>query len=134
MSRNLVIVPLLALALLTSCQSFKDKSDETKLNKLLKAYEETLRWGTLPNIYNFLDPDLREQSVAPDYLDLIKVAKVRRLTPIVPISETSVKLTIAIDYVFEDQQVERTLVDEQVWEHRDESGDWFRINPIPGFE
>jgi hypothetical protein len=129
-----VIVPLLALALLTSCQSFKDKSDETKLNKLLKAYEETLRWGTLQNIYNFLDPDLREQSVAPDYLDIIKVTKVRRLTQIVPISETSVKLTIAIDYVFEDQQVERTLVDEQVWEHRDKSGEWFRINPIPGFE
>jgi len=134
MSKNLVLVPLFALVLLTSCQSFKEKSDETKLNKLLKVYEETLRWGSLPNIYNFLDSELREQSSVPDYFELIKVTKVHRLTQIAPIDEISVTLTISIDYVFEDEQVERTLIEEQVWEQQGESGDWFRINPIPGFD
>jgi hypothetical protein len=65
---------------------------------------------------------------------MVKVTKVRRLTPVVPINETSVTLTISIDYVYEDEQVERTLVDEQVWAQQYEGGEWFRTNSIPRFK
>jgi hypothetical protein len=134
MSKNLMLAFLLAVALLTSCQAFRDKSDETKLNKLLKAYEQNLRWGSLSNIYNFLDADLRKQTSVPEELENVKVTKVRRLTPVVANNETSVTIKISIDYVFQDEQVERTLVDEQVWEQQEETGEWFRTNPIPRFE
>ena len=134
MSKNLMLASLLAVALLTSCQTFREKSDEAKLHNLLKAYAENLRWGSLPNIYNFLDADLRKQTSVPEELGNVKVTRVRRLTPVVAINETSVTLKISIDYVFEDEQVERTLVDEQVWEQQDEAGEWFRTNPIPHFE
>jgi hypothetical protein len=134
MSKNLMLVSLLAVVLLTSCQTFREKSDEMKLHNLLKVYEENLRWGSLSNIYNFLDADLRKQTPVPEELEIVKVTKVRRLTPVVPINETSVTLKISIDYVFEDELVERTLVDEQVWAQQDESGEWFRTNPIPRFE
>ena len=135
MSKNLMLAPLLAVVvLLTSCQTYREKSDEMKLDDLLKAYEKDLRWGSLPNIYNFLDADLRKQTLIPGDLENVKVTRVSRLTPVVHISETSATLTISIDYVFEDEQVERTLVDEQVWAQQDESGQWFRSNPIPRFE
>jgi hypothetical protein len=134
MSKILMLASLLAVVLLTSCQTFREKSDEMKLEDLLKVYEKTLRWGNLSNIYNFLDPDLGKQTPVPEELEIVKVTKVRRLTPVVPINETSVTLTISIDYVFEDEQVERTLVDEQVWAQQAESGEWFRTNSIPRFE
>ena len=134
MSKNLMLVSLLGVVLLAGCQMVKEKNDEMKLDKLLKTYDETLRWGNLSNIYNFLDADLRKQASVPEDLEMVKVTKVRRLTPIAPISETAVTLTISIDYVLEDEQVERTLVDEQVWEQHDETGEWFRANPIPRFE
>ena len=134
MSKNLMLVSLLGVVLLAGCQTVKEKSDEMKLDKLLKTYDETLRWGNLSNIYNFLDADLRKQASVPEDLEMVKVTKVRRLTPIAPISETAVTLTISIDYVLEDEQVERTLVDKQVWEQHDETGEWFRANPIPRFE
>ena len=134
MSKNLMLVSLLAVVLLTSCQTFREKNDQTKLHKLLKVYEKNLRWGSLSDIYNFLDPDLRKQTSVPEELENVKVTKVRRLTPVVPINETSVTLKISIDYVFEDELVERTLVDEQVWEQQDEARGWFRANPIPRFE
>ena len=135
MSKNLKLASLLAVVmLLTSCQTYREKSDEMKLDDLLRMYEKTLRWGNLPSIYNFLDADLRKQTPVPEELEIVKVTKVRRLTPVVPINETSVTLTISIDYVFEDEQVERTLVDEQVWAQQDESGEWFRTNTIPRFE
>ena len=135
MSKNLMLASLLAVvALLTSCQTYREKSDGMKLDDLLKMYEKDLRWGSLSNIYNFLDADLRKQTAVPEELEIVKVTKVRRLTQVVPINETSVTLKISIDYVFEDEQVERTLVDEQVWAQHDESGEWFRTNPIPRFE
>ena len=135
MSKNLILASLLAtVVLLTSCQTFKEKSDEMKLHDLLTMYEKNLRWGSLSNSYNFLDADLRKQTPVPEKLEIVKVTKVRRLTPVAHISETSATLTISIDYVFEDEQVERTLVDEQVWAQQDESGEWFRANSIPRFE
>jgi hypothetical protein len=125
---------LAAAVLLTSCQTIREKRDEMKLDDLLKVYEENLRWGSLPNIYNFLDADLRKQTPVPEKLEIVQVTRVHRLTPVAHISETSATLTISIDYVFEDEQVERTLVDEQVWVQQDESGEWFRANSIPRFE
>jgi hypothetical protein len=135
MSKNLMLTSLLAaVVLLTSCQAIKEMSDEIKLDDLLKMYEENLRWGSLSNSYNFLGADLREQTPVPENLEMVKVTKVRRLTPVAHISQSSATLTISIDYVFEDEQVERTLVDEQVWAQQDESGEWFRANSIPRFE
>lgn len=132
MSKNLMVVSLIAAVLLASCQTFREKSEETKLNDILRQYEKNLRWGSLSNIYSFLDADSRKQTSVPADLDNVKVTRVNRLSPVVPISETSVTLKISIDYVFEDEQVERTLVDEQVWEQQ--LGEWYRANAIPRFE
>jgi hypothetical protein len=42
---------------------------------------------------------------------------------------------VAISYILVNRQVERSLVDQQMWERKDEdSREWYRANPIPEFK
>ena len=55
-------------------------------------------------------------------------------SPPIALSEGVVNQTAKISYVLTDRQIERTLMDEQIWEYQAEEKIWYRINPIPEYK
>jgi len=133
---NLLTLLLLATALLAGCGAIEEKRSVIKLQDTLKAYEATVRWGSLRAAYDYLQPEVATANPMPDGLDNIRILSYEILTPAVSISETQVAQRVAIAYLFEDRQVQRTLTDDQIWERSGEGkGEvWHRANPIPDFK
>lgn len=126
---------LATIALLAGCKTLnlmQDKKEET-LQDRLKAYQSTVRWGYPGQAYNFLRQDIAAKTPVPENLKNISVTnyKVIRLPDLV--SENQAAQTAVIGFIFDDQQVEKTVHDQQLWEYDPEAKTWFRINPIPEY-
>lgn len=133
------ILALLSLALsLAACgtiDNVKDKRLGDELQSYLTRYESAVRWGNLQHAYGFLNPELAETTVLPQGLDNIQVSQYLVVSPPVLLSKTTATQTVAISYILVDRQVERSLLDQQLWQREGEgSGEWYRANPIPEFK
>jgi len=132
-------VCLLSLALLVSAcgtiDTVKDKRLGNELQIYLTRYESAVRWGNLPHAYGFLKPELAETTEMPEGLENIQISQYLVVSAPVLLSKTTATQTVAISYILLDRQVERSLVDQQLWEREDEdSAEWYRANPIPEFK
>jgi hypothetical protein len=134
------IFPVLVFVLLTTgCQSlspikvFKDKSKQDTLSKTLHSYELTVRWGELAQVYSFLEPDLARQTTRQDNLSNIRVTSYEVLKGPAGVSQTQVLQTVKILYIYNDRQVQKTMVDNQEWTYYEDNEEWRRTNPIPRF-
>jgi hypothetical protein len=134
------LLPALFLTLLfAGCQSlspmniFKDKRKQDTLTKTLHSYELTVRWGELAQIYSFLEPDLARQTTRQENLTNIRVTSYEAIKGPAGISETQVLQTVKILYIYNDRQIQKTLIDNQEWTYYEENKEWRRTNPIPKF-
>jgi hypothetical protein len=128
------LFPIVGLALvLSACVTSGAREDE--LTTTVRAYENTIRWGTIPAAYDFLRPDIAAAAELPKGLDEIKVTGYDRLTGLVPTDDERQRFrtSASIRYVHVDRQVERGITDPQVWEWDAEAKRWWRANPIPAF-
>ncbi len=124
----------LLLLLLAGCLgNFTQKDDEKSLQATLRAYEETLRWGHIEQIYDFLDPQLATGAPRPRGLKNIKVTGYQVLQPPAKVAEDKAGQTVEILYVHIDEQVQKSLTDRQLWRYYKDRNRWTRINPIPPF-
>lgn len=132
----LIILTLLAL-ILSGCKTLgrmSQKESEKALQITLRGYETTLRWGQPSQAYSFLSKDLQEQTTLPSGLDNIQVTGYQLLQRPDLVSEKKAAQVVQIRYVFKDRQVEKHLIDKQLWEYDKEKNKWSRINPIPLFK
>jgi hypothetical protein len=129
---RIILLLLLAMLLLSGCQTM-GKKKQNALEQTLRTYQTTARWGHLDSLYVFLQPELAGKTKLPDGLDNIRVTKYEVLQPAVATEETSTTQSAMIYYLFRDRQVERKLMDHQIWEYDEETNRWFRTNPIPEF-
>jgi len=128
---------ILILAMATGCQpiqTIKDKQSIVDLEKTLNAYENTLRWGRIENIFVFLDPELSAQTSVPEDLDNIRISEYYVLKQPALLDENRAAQSVRISYVLEDRQVEHSLIDDQQWERKEGTKLWHRTNPIPEFK
>jgi hypothetical protein len=128
------VVGALVALLLGGCVPSSMKTSETRLQETLRLYEAMVRWGSLDRIYGFLTPELAESAQIPEGLANIRVTGYDTVAGPSALSETRWAHTAAITYVLQDRQVVKSLVDNQVWEQDEESGSWWRANPIPPFQ
>jgi hypothetical protein len=108
--------------------------NEEKLQDTLRLYEGTVRWGSPERLYGFLRPEDRQHAEIPAGLDNVRVMNYEAAFAPVPIGENRFQNTGVIQYVLQDQQVVKTLTDQQIWEFDAESKNWYRVNPIPPFK
>jgi hypothetical protein len=128
------LILLFLVVALGGCQTLQERRMQKTMDATLRQYEGTMRWGHLQQIYDFLQPELAKNAVIPNNLGDIRVTGYDLLRSPTSVDEHSIMQTVVIRYVHEDRQVEKQLVDRQLWEFDPESEKWSRANPIPGFD
>ncbi len=129
------LLPLLALLLLSGCLSLQEREMKKRLEKTLHDYEMTLRWGYLQNLGDFLDPEVPQTApLSPEELKNIRITGYEVMRSPVYIDPERVVQTVQIRYVFEDRQVEKQLLDQQLWSYDPEKERWNRANAIPNLK
>jgi hypothetical protein len=123
---------LLALALLSGCGSLEEKKKDAALDTTLSNYSTAMRWGRWETLFSYRDPTAPE---APDIdTDNIRVTAYEIRQPPVPISDEQVSQVIEIQYVIEDEQRLRKLLDKQDWRHDKETKQWRLHSAFPDFK
>ena len=129
------LLPLLGLLLLTGCLSLQEREMQKQLEKTLRDYEMTLRWGYLQHLGNFLAPGAQPATPpTAEELKNIRITGYELMRPPVFLDTNHATQTVMIHYVFEDRQVERQLMDQQLWSYDPETERWNRANPIPNLK
>jgi hypothetical protein len=124
----------LALSLaLSGCATYEDAAIEQQLTFRVKQYEQTARWGKVRDLYGFLPPEQAQKAEPPESIDGIRVTRYDR-TPVLHQDPTHAVVEATVEYVHQDRQIVRTLVDTQTWEYDPLLEKWYRSNPIPPFE
>lgn len=130
-SRLPLPIGVLLSLLLAGCQSVQFKDRQSSLEDSLRAYDSTIRWGSIADAYVFLTPELAKQTSVPDGLENIRVTQYwQQSSP--ELNGDTAQVNVGIRYIHQDRQVERTLSDKQQWRFVDGQG-WRRNNPIPEF-
>lgn len=124
---------LLASLLLSGCQSLEHRKQNQLLTQTLRSYESTLRWGDLRKAYSFLKPEQAAKTEVPSGLENIQVTGYEVISPPVSLSEENVTQVAHIKYVRKDQQMEKTITDQQLWEYVPEEKRWYLISKVPDF-
>jgi hypothetical protein len=121
----------LAAVLLWGCMS--DRVRQDALQPVLYRYGQLVRWGQMPSAYGMVKPDPASPVKAQEGLGRYRVTAYDVVSQPVQLSEDRVGQIAEIRYVEVDRQVEKALVDQQVWEWDEKLGTWLRVNPIPPF-
>lgn len=125
---------LLCAGLLAACQSNPFGGDvPDSLYYQVQTFEDTVRWGNLDNMYLFLKREGDAEVEVQKGLSNVRVTGYESSPPR-KLDEYRWALTAVIFYVLRDRQVERQVVDQQVWESDDEGKTWLRSTPVPQFQ
>ena len=127
---------ILASMLLTACNPIKEDSRATSLRNVLWAYEKTLRWGGKNEMFKawaFQSDELQISNPPPGNLSNIRISGYTQVGAPVQLDEDLVEVTARIDYILNDRQIAKELLDRQRWHYNDDKDGWERITPVPGF-
>lgn len=127
---------IFATLLFAACQTnMYGPEVPSELAANLKLFEDTVRWGSLDNMYLFVKRDEDNPVQVADGLENVRVTNYES-SPVRKIDEEDASRwtqTAVIDYVLTDRQIVRQLINRQVWESEDEGENWFLTTPVPQF-
>jgi len=124
----LVFMTMLSCVMvLVSCAEQKRKA---ALEDNLSMYEQAIRWSAFDKASKYLKES--------DNIDVTRLEGVR-VTSYTPmgrdVSEDGQRVdeNVKIGYVLKKDQVERSLVDHQVWEYDEKENRWYLMTSLPDF-
>jgi len=126
----LTIVGMTAL-LLAGCGTIEKDKRANGLQAATNGYQAALRWGYYDTALAFLDPKTPPPTVNFKGLRLTGYDVVQSLR--MP-NKSNALQTVAIEYLYEDQQVVKQLTDQQRWRWDDAHKAWFLQSGLPKFE
>ena len=124
---------LLAVILLSGCQSLGEQKRDERLTETLRAYSSTLRWGDLRHAYGYLRPEQAEKTEIPTGLDNIRVTHYEVVDPLRMIGENGASQVVQIRYIYKDRQMEKEITDRQLWEFEEAAMRWYLVSRVPPF-
>ena len=133
MQAGSVLLLIFGLLVLTGCTTVEEASKGQKQRQQFLSYDHTIRWGNLEDMYGYVKPG-SVQVKRQKGLENFQVMSVEELGPVLEAGDNRVSRRMKIEYVHKDQQVVRTLIDEQLWEYDEEAKQWFLVSPPPVFE
>jgi hypothetical protein len=132
MRRILLLLAASATLLLAGCAQ-NTRSDS--LTATLNAYGSTVRWNGLQSALQFIDPKVLKEHPPTD-LDLARYQQVR-VTDYddgagpVALGDNEVQQTAQISFVNIHTQVERSVVQHQVWRYDEKAKHWWLESGLP---
>lgn len=102
------------------------------LESTTRAYLATLRWGDFEGLLAFLPPEARAQQDLTAFHDL-RVTRYEVVRPPVILAETQATQTVAIEYLYEFNQIVRRTTDRQSWRWDEAAQAWWLESGLPAF-
>ncbi|MCU7842273.1 MAG: asparagine synthetase [Candidatus Thiodiazotropha sp. (ex Monitilora ramsayi)] len=124
---------LITTVLLMGCQTLSERKQADSLEEILRSYHAMIRWGSVEQARGFLDPKQAKESVDATPGDL-RVTHYEVVQGPTMVGSTQAVQTAFIQYVFEDSQIVREVMDRQTWEYDTASERWFLVSPPPVFK
>jgi hypothetical protein len=126
-----IVLLLLAVLSLSGCMSLEERKKDAALDTTLSHYRTAMRWGHWDTLFSYRDASAPQ---APDIkTENIRVTAYEIRQPPVPISDEQVSQVVEIQYVVEDQQRLRKVLDKQDWRHDKENNQWRLHSAFPDF-
>lgn len=133
MSLRPVLILCLALSI-AACAS--TRADGMKRDQALYTYQSTLRWGDFAGAMAFIQPDLREK-LQPSAIELQRMQQLQVTGYYVKSkeqpSDTEIRQVVELRVVNKHTQVERSVIDRQVWVWDSKAGAWWLTTRLPDF-
>lgn len=124
----------LLCVLLSACQTRPFDGVPTALEDVTRQYAATARWEALDRLYAYTDDSVQVERQSVDALANIRVTAYETAGSPIATGDGRWSQTAVIDYVLNDRQVVRRLVDRQVWAPSADGNGWYRSNPVPIFK
>jgi hypothetical protein len=119
--------------LLTGCQTLSERRQSEALNEVLRSYHAMIRWGSVAQARAFQNSKQTQGETAAVPKDL-RVTQYEVVQGPAMVGPNKAVQTAIIQYVFEESQVVRELMDQQTWEYDADSERWFLVSPMPVFK
>lgn len=104
------------------------------LQVALMRYEKAIRWGEFELANSMRDADLRAALPEQGNYGKIKVTSYRVIQLPAPNPMGLLEQVVAIGYVNNTSQLERTVKDRQLWRYDEETRRWWLVSDLPMFE
>ncbi|MES9998983.1 MAG: asparagine synthetase [Candidatus Thiodiazotropha lotti] len=118
---------------LAACQTLGEHTRAESLENILRSYEASIRWTSGQQAYNFLPPDHKDKEYRPVSKN-IRVTHYEVVQGPTMLGEDKAIQTAVIQYVLQDSQVLKEMIDKQEWRYDEEGEVWHLYSPVPIFK
>ncbi|HYN77836.1 MAG TPA: hypothetical protein VES73_08590 [Lamprocystis sp. (in: g-proteobacteria)] len=122
--------------LLAGCGTLEKDKRARGLQAATTGYHAALRWGYFETAYGYVHPDQRTGKELPSVFKDLRVTEYDVVQPLAGTGagQTEATQTVTIDYLFEDRQVVKTVLDRQVWRYDPKLATWWLASGLPKFQ
>lgn len=124
----------LAVALSGGCGAVKKDKRAVTLQNATNGYQAALRWGYYDTAYGFVTPEIRDKAPTLPIKDGLRLTGYDVIQAPVMTDEDNAVQTVAIEYLYQDQQVVKQLMDRQLWRWDEKKQNWWLMTGLPKFE
>ena len=128
------ILLVCGFALLAGCTAMTAQSESRALELTLNAYANAIRWGDISQAIPFVDPEtLKKHPLSQLDIDRYKQIHFASYNeqPPVPTGPHEVRQVVNISLVNVNTQVERSIVDNQLWRYNEKTKHWLLVSGLP---
>jgi hypothetical protein len=129
---SVVAAALIAL-LVAGCAAVEKDRRTLSLDSTTRAYLAALRWSDFEGATVFLPPEMRPQDELPPMFNDLRITGFEILRPPVMLTDTQATQVVAIEYLYEYNQIVRKTTDRQSWRWDDEAQAWWLESGFPAF-
>jgi hypothetical protein len=129
---SVVAAALIAL-LVAGCAAVEKDRRTLSLDSTTRAYLAALRWSDFEGQLGFLPPEMRLQQELPADVQRPEDYRYEILRPPVMLTDTQATQVVAIEYLYEYNQIVRKTTDRQSWRWDDEAQAWWLESGFPAF-
>lgn len=131
------LIVLGCMLALSGCGTVKKDSQVNALQGATNAYDKTMRWGHLgyfENAMGYLHPDTNKSEEAKKIKEGLRITGFDDVSPPAIVGEGKATQVVMWEYLYDDRQVVKKVLDRQSWEWDPELKTWWLTSGLPAFE
>jgi len=124
----------LCVFFIVGCTGLQEKCRLAQFEDVSSAYEHAIRWGDCDVAKSLRKKRGTDHEAGHvDKVDKIRVTSYELLSINLSEDQLRVHQAVKIRYFNTDQMIEKTLIDEQLWEYDDTEKAWYLQSGLPDF-